>query len=68
MNFTQKVHIKKSAYSQKFILRRKEGLLNFRIKKKLKNFWDQKKAFFNSISWYRDDLSIVFTKLGWPKK
>ena len=27
-------------------------------------FLGAKKIFFNSISWYRDDLSIVFTKLG----
>ena len=27
-----------------------------------------KTTLFNAINWYRDDLSIVFTKLGWPKK
>ena len=40
--------------------------MNFRIKEKLM-LWiygSKKKAFFNSINWYRDDLSIVFTSLG----
>ena len=27
-------------------------------------YGSKKKAFFNSINWYRDDLSIVFTSLG----
>ena len=31
------------------------------------DFWAQK-IYFNAVGWYRDDLSIVFTKLGYPKE
>ena len=50
----------------KFILRRKEEFMNFRIKEKLM-LWisgSKKKIFFNKVSWKRDDLSILFTKHG----
>ena len=39
--------------------------MNFRIKEKLMSWISgSKKTFFNAVSWYRDDLSIAFTKLG----
>ena len=56
MNFAQK---------GKFILRRKEELMNSRIREKLMSWISgSKKNIFNVVSWYRDDHSIVFTKLG----
>ena len=47
MNFAQK---------GKFILRRKEELMNSRIKEKLMSWISgSKKNIFNVVSWYRDD-------------
>ena len=49
----------------KFILRRKEEFMNFRIKEKLMSWISgSKKNLFNAVSWYRDDHSIIFTKLA----
>ena len=58
MNFVLRVHIKKKGRAQEFMDKGKIDVMNF---------WEQKETFFN-ISWYRDDLSMVITKLGWPKK
>ena len=51
-------------------IKKKGGAYEFQDKGKVDvmDFWEQKEIFFNSISWHRNDLSIVFTKLGQPKK
>ena len=56
---------KNMSFAQKFILRRKEESMNFRIKEKLMQWISgSKKNLFNPVSWYRDEHSLVFTKLG----
>ena len=49
----------------KFILRREEDFMSFRIKEKFMSWISgSKNNLFNAVSWYRDDHSIVFTRLG----
>ena len=55
-----KVHIKKKGRVYEFQDKGKVDVMDF---------WEQKKNIFNTVSWYRDDdHSVVFTKLGQPKK